>query len=118
VFRISAEAVVPQKSRAISFVFEDVTVNAFEGQTVAQALVAANRGRCRTTPVSGASRAPYCLMGVCFDCLVTIDGKQNQQGCLVPVREGMRVTIQHGERLLDSSDDVAQACSRGEARDE
>jgi sarcosine oxidase subunit alpha len=39
-------------------------------------------------------------MGVCFDCLVTVDGKQNQQGCLVPVREGMRVTIQHGERLL------------------
>ena len=30
-------------------------------------------------------------MGVCFDCLVTIDGVGNRQGCLVPVREGMRV---------------------------
>ena len=40
--------------------------------------------------VSGAPRAPYCMMGVCFDCLVTIDGVGNRQGCLVPVREGMR----------------------------
>jgi sarcosine oxidase subunit alpha len=99
-FRISAQAETPLQRRTLSFTFENTPVRAFEGQTIAQALVAANAGRCRTTPVSGSSRAPYCLMGVCFDCLVTVDGKQNQQGCLVPVREGMCVTIQHGERLL------------------
>jgi predicted molibdopterin-dependent oxidoreductase YjgC len=103
-FRISAKAVVPQARRAVSFEFESTTVRAFEGQTVAQALVAANAGACRTTPVSGSARGPFCLMGVCFDCLVTIDGKENQQGCLVPVREGMRVSMQHGERLLSPDD--------------
>jgi len=38
------------------------------------------------------------MMGVCFECLVTIDGVGNRQGCLVPVREGMRVELQHGKR--------------------
>ena len=42
----------------------------------------------RATAVSGAPRLPYCMMGVCFDCLVTIDGVGNRQGCLVPVRRG------------------------------
>lgn len=100
-FCISTEAARPFGKAALSFEFEGEPVAAFEGQTVAQALVAANRGACRTTPVSGSARAPYCLMGVCFDCLVTIDGRQNQQACLAPVRADMRVTMQRGERLLD-----------------
>ena len=61
-------------------------------------MLAAGIDHCRTTPVSGAPRAPYCLMGVCFDCLVTIDGVGSRQGCLVPVREGMAVETQHGKR--------------------
>ena len=50
------------------------------------------------TPVAGAPRAPYCLMGVCFECLVTVDGVGSRQGCLVPVREGMKVETQIGRR--------------------
>ena len=48
--------------------------------------------------MSGKPRAPYCLMGVCFDCLVTIDGVGSRQACLVPVREGMAVETQQGKR--------------------
>jgi len=66
--------------------------------TVAAALFAAGIERCRTTPVSGAPRLPYCMMGVCFDCLVTIDGVGNRQACLVGVREGMAVETQVGKR--------------------
>jgi predicted molibdopterin-dependent oxidoreductase YjgC len=68
------------------------------GDTVAAALLAAGLDHCRTTPVSGAPRAPYCMMGVCFDCLVTIDGVGNRQGCLVRVRPGMRIETQRGKR--------------------
>jgi predicted molibdopterin-dependent oxidoreductase YjgC len=68
------------------------------GDTVAAALLAAGMDHCRTTPVSGAPRAPYCLMGVCFDCLVTVDGVGNRQACLVPVRDGMKVETQVGKR--------------------
>lgn len=73
-------------------------ISARTGDTVAAAMLAAGLGHCRTTPVTGAPRAPYCLMGVCFDCLVTIDGVGSRQGCLVPVREGMAVETQSGKR--------------------
>jgi len=37
-------------------------------------------------------------MGVCFDCLVSIDGIGNRQACLVQVAQGMRVETQQGKR--------------------
>ena len=74
------------------------TVRARSGDTVAAALLSAGIDHCRTTPVTGAPRAPYCLMGVCFDCLVTIDGVGSRQACLVPVQEGMAVETQQGKR--------------------
>lgn len=64
--------------------------------TAAAALLLAGDLPSRTTPVSGSPRAPYCMMGVCFDCLAEIDGVPNQQACLVPVREGMRINRQSG----------------------
>ncbi len=45
-------------------------------------------------PVDGSARAPYCLMGVCFECLMEIDGEPDVQSCLVTVREGMNVKRQ------------------------
>ena len=77
---------------------DGATVTARAGDTVAAALLAAGLTPTRTTPVSGAPRAPYCMMGVCFECLVTIDDVGNRQGCLVPVSEGMRVETQKGKR--------------------
>jgi len=82
----------------IAITVDGKAVRAANGDTVAAALLAAGVDHCRTTPVTGAPRAPYCLMGVCFDCLVTIDGVGNRQGCLVPVREGMKVETQQGKR--------------------
>jgi D-hydroxyproline dehydrogenase subunit gamma len=84
----------------VTIVIDGKRVAAREGDTVAAAMLAAGYDHCRTTPVSGAPRAPFCMMGVCFDCLVTVDGIGNRQGCLVRVREGMRIEIQHGRREL------------------
>ena len=70
------------------------------GDSVAATLLAAGAAHCRTTPVSGAPRAPFCMMGVCFDCLVVVDGVGNRQGCMVRVREGMRIETQKGKREL------------------
>jgi len=67
-----------------------------KGESVAAAVLAHAPGATRTTPVSGAPRAPYCMMGVCFECLMTIDGKPNRQACLRTVREGMRIERQQG----------------------
>ncbi len=50
----------------------------------------------RVSVVSGQPRAPLCMMGVCFECLIEVDGQANQQGCLISVREGMRIRRQDG----------------------
>jgi len=83
---------------AVALTIDGKPANARSGDTVAAALLAAGIDRCRTTPVTGAPRLPYCLMGVCFDCLVTIDGVGSRQACLVPVHEGMQVETQQGKR--------------------
>jgi D-hydroxyproline dehydrogenase subunit gamma len=79
---------------------EGVSILARTGDTVTAALLASGLDFCRETAVSGARRGPYCMMGVCFDCLVTIDGVGNRQGCLVPVVEGMKITLQKGKREI------------------
>jgi predicted molibdopterin-dependent oxidoreductase YjgC len=86
----------------IGFTFDGRTITGRRGVTVASALLAAGVAASRTTPISGAPRGPYCLMGVCFDCLVTIDGAGNRQGCLVPLVEGMRVETQSGAPVAHS----------------
>jgi len=86
----------------IALTLNGTRVEARAGDTVAAALLAASLPYCRTTPMSGAKRAPYCMMGVCFECLVTVDGVGNRQACLIEVREGMRVETQQGARAVVS----------------
>ena len=50
----------------------------------------------RTTPISNSKRMPFCMMGVCYDCLMVIDGKANQRACTTYVKEGMQIDIQQG----------------------
>jgi predicted molibdopterin-dependent oxidoreductase YjgC len=79
---------------------DGAAIAAREGDTVSAALLASGRDVRRATAVSGTPRLPYCMMGVCFDCLVTIDGVGNRQGCLVPVTDGMQIEIQKGKREI------------------
>ena len=80
----------------VEIVFNGQVLQASADQTVAAALLAHGVTACRSTPVSNSARGPYCLMGVCFDCLVTIDGRPNQQACMAMVRQHMRVDSQSG----------------------
>ncbi len=84
----------------IAFTIDGKSAHALAGDTVAAALLLSGVDHCRTTPISGAKRAPYCMMGVCFECLVTIDGVGNRQACLIPVRAGMRIETQSGARAI------------------
>lgn len=83
---------------AVTVTIDGEPFNAREGDSVAAALLTAGHSSCRETPVTGAKRGPYCMMGVCFDCLVTVDGVGNRQGCLIRVQDGMRIETQHGKR--------------------
>jgi len=71
-----------------------------EGASAAAAVLLAGFGAIRETGISGAPRAPYCLMGVCFDCLAEIDGQPNRQSCMVTVTPGMAIRRQHGKRAV------------------
>lgn len=75
---------------------DDVHVTAEPNESVAAVLLRQTPMWSRTTPVSDTLRAPYCMMGVCFDCLATVDGVSSIQTCLTPVRDGMRIDRQRG----------------------
>lgn len=88
---------IDQATTLLTFSFEGRSVIGTEGDTVAAALLAAGERVFRTTPVSGSGRGPFCMMGVCFDCLVEIDGISNRQACMTLVAEGMAVRTQQGK---------------------
>lgn len=87
----------PAKAASVTLTIDGERIVARDGDTVASALLAAGRQAIRRSAVSGEPRAPYCQMGVCFECLVEIDGMADRQACLVPVRNGMVVTTERGE---------------------
>ena len=78
-------------------------VVAFEGETVLAALWADGEHLLHTTARNREPRGFFCGMGVCFDCLVTVDGLLNVRACLEPVRLNMRVALQRdaGHRHAD-----------------
>lgn len=87
-------------AQSLRLTVDGVAVSLRSGETVAAALFLAGHKAGRTTPVSGSPRGPYCMMGVCFDCLVEIDGEGNRQACMIEARDGMVVTRQMGARAL------------------
>lgn len=84
--------------RSVRVTVDGRLVEAKLGDSVAALLLAEGISPTRVSAVSGAPRAAYCMMGVCFECLVTIDGVGNRQGCLIPVREGMAIETQKAKR--------------------
>jgi predicted molibdopterin-dependent oxidoreductase YjgC len=70
-------------------------VTAYEGETVATVLFAEGVISTRTT-VAGEPRGVFCGMGVCYDCLVVVDGIPNTRACMTPVSEGMVIARQDG----------------------
>ncbi len=88
------------KTGLLTMYFDDRAITARAGDSVAAALLAGGVTVTRQTPVTGAARGPYCMMGACFDCLAVVDGRPSVQTCMTPVREGMRIERQDGARGL------------------
>lgn len=85
-----------ENSEMLTIRFEGQDMQVRSGLTVAAALLENSVRHFRETPVSSTPRAPFCMMGVCFDCLVVIDGTENQQACMTHVVEGMQIERQMG----------------------
>lgn len=81
--------------------FVEITINgqrcmAYAGETVATALMAMGIRSFRRTARAGAPRGLYCGMGVCYDCLVVVNGRPNTRACMTYVRDSMEVQLQEG----------------------
>jgi predicted molibdopterin-dependent oxidoreductase YjgC len=79
-----------------TFSFDGKEIAAEPGQSVGAALIAAGYRSWRTTRHSGAPRGVFCGIGICFDCLVVVNGRPNQRACLAEVRDGDEVSSQEG----------------------
>ncbi|MBA2305355.1 MAG: (2Fe-2S)-binding protein [Acidobacteria bacterium] len=80
-----------RRGASINIVVNGEPVRAHLGESVATALLADGRRVLRRTVKRGAPRGLFCGMGVCFDCVVTIDGTPGMRGCVTAVRDGMRI---------------------------
>lgn len=70
--------------------FDGSPISAPAGASVAAALLASGHTSWRTTR-QGRPRGLFCGIGVCFDCLVDIDGESGQRACMIPLAEGMDI---------------------------
>lgn len=100
--------VTSDETQTITIEFEGEKLLVRKGLNVAAALLEAGVSHFRETPVSGASRTPFCMMGVCFDCLLIIDEMHNQQSCMIEVSEGMRIKRQLGMATITDTTSPAQ----------
>ena len=91
-----------ERGPAVTLTLDGRTVTAYQGESVAALLLAEGYPATRTTQ-GGAPRGVYCGMGVCFDCLVVVDGVPNTRACVTWVRDGMDVARQDGLRRLEAS---------------
>jgi hypothetical protein len=79
-----------------AFEFDGSSVPFVAGQSVGAALWAQGVRSWRTTRIGGRPRGLFCGIGVCFDCLLEIDGRSDQRACIVPARPGLGVRTQRG----------------------
>ena len=84
-----------ERGPAVALTVDSRPVSAFEGESVATVLLAEGQIATRFTQ-GGSPRGVFCGMGVCFDCLVVVDGVPNTRACVTWVREGMQVSSQDG----------------------
>ena len=75
-----------------TFTFDGREIPLGPGQSVGAALMSASIRSWRTTRKNGRPRGLFCGIGICYDCLITIDGVPNQRACLTPAEPGMQVS--------------------------
>ena len=81
----------PHSAPEITLTYQGLEITASAGQTVAAALVSNGVTAWRTTRRYGKPRGLFCGIGVCYDCLLTIDGVPSQRACLVDAANGMEL---------------------------
>ncbi|MEU6859272.1 (2Fe-2S)-binding protein [Glycomyces sp. NPDC046736] len=96
-----SDPIRPEPPAPLSITVDGVRVEGLQGQSLAGVLLAADRAAWRTTP-AGRPRGVFCGIGVCFDCVATVNGESDVRLCTRRARDGDAVATQ---------DDTGEDCS-------
>ena len=88
----------------IEIVLDGGSVSVPAGISLAAALLYLDVIPTRLSRLSATPRAPLCLMGNCFECLIQVDGVDNQRACQVQVRQGMQVNRMLPANAMESGE--------------
>ncbi|MEM7292576.1 MAG: (2Fe-2S)-binding protein [Pseudomonadota bacterium] len=83
-----------ESTAEVSIMLDGERINVPADISVAAALLLRGEQHFRNSEIDSSFRAPYCMMGACFECLIEIDGRKNQRACQFNVTEGMNVRRQ------------------------
>jgi len=68
-------------------------ITAYKGETLLAALIAAGYKSLKKSPIQEEPRGALCGMGVCFECIVTVNKEPNIRSCMTEVEDNMTVEI-------------------------
>ena len=89
----SPELPAIERGRTLRVYINQTAVEAYAGETVATLLLANGVRRFRLSTRRGEARGLFCGMGICYECLVTINGVPNQRACVTPIADGMKIEV-------------------------
>ena len=89
-----------KSTKDVNFTLFGEVVTAPKGSTLAAAILSHSGDAFRQTE-TGALRSAFCMMGVCFECLVEVNGHQNTQSCMILIEDKMVVKRQVGLRQIE-----------------
>lgn len=87
----------PQVTAPITITLDGQPITGLAGQTIAGVMLAAGIQQWRRTSVAGAPRGIFCGIGVCFDCIVTVNDLRDVRACLRRAQDGDVVVGQHDQ---------------------
>lgn len=79
-----------ERGAEVTFHFDGAAVTGVVGESVVAALLRSGVTHLRSAPVDDAPRGAFCMMGLCQECAIRVDGKIIE-GCRALVLEGMKV---------------------------
>ncbi|MBN1317066.1 MAG: (2Fe-2S)-binding protein [Anaerolineales bacterium] len=82
--------------RPITLELDGNPVPAYEGDTIAAALLAVGIKVFHRTEKRDDPRGVFCAIGRCTDCLMTVNGQPNVRTCITPAEDGMKIETQMG----------------------
>ncbi|RBW68524.1 (2Fe-2S)-binding protein [Bacillus taeanensis] len=90
-----------KEQKKVTIYFDDKQYAAYKGDTIASALLACGVRTLRHHEDKETPRGIYCNIGHCFECRVTVNGKNTVRACLTPVENNMRV--ESGRSLAETA---------------